>query len=164
MAPRHRKLITRVYPEGYDALKVLSDFSANSGLDKTLQELIKLRASQLNGCVYCLDLHLADARKMGFSDQRLFTLTAWHDSPFFSEEEKAVLALTDAMTLVAEEGVPDEIYEDALEQLGEEDLAKAMMAICVINSWNRLMIATDAPPASFQKAGQGSRPKSVRGH
>jgi AhpD family alkylhydroperoxidase len=164
MAPRHRRLITEAYPAGYDAMKAFSEFSNNSGLDKTLLELIKLRASQLNGCVYCLDMHGADARSMGFSDQRLFTLTAWHDSPFFTEKEKAVLALTDAMTLVAEEGVPDEIYEDALEQLGEQGLAKAMIAICVINSWNRLMVATDAPPASAKKSGQGSRNKVERGN
>lgn len=164
MAPRYRKLFIEAYPEGFKAMKTLSDFVTNSGLDKTLQELIKLRASQLNGCVFCLDMHVTDARKMGFSDQRLFTLTAWHDSPFFTEKEKAVLALTDAMTLVAEEGVPDEIYDDALEQLGETDLAKAMMAIAVINSWNRFQIATDAPPPSFQKGGQGSRQKGPQGN
>jgi len=164
MAPRHRKLMTEVYMDGFNAQKELSDFSTNSGLDKTLQELIKLRASQLNGCVFCLDMHVADARKLGFSDQRLFTLTAWHDSPFFTEKEKAVLALTDALTLVAEEGVPDEIYEDALEQLGEQDLAKAILAICVINTWNRFQIATDAPPLSLQKTGQGSKGKPQRGN
>jgi AhpD family alkylhydroperoxidase len=164
MAPRHRQLITDIYPDGFAAVKTLSEFSTNSGLDKTLQELIKMRASQLNGCIFCLDMHVTEARNLGFSDQRIFTLTAWHDSPFFTEKEKSVLALTDAMTLVAEEGVPDEIYEDALEQLGEEDLAKAMMAICVINTWNRLMIATDAPPLSAKKLGQGSRSKPDRGN
>lgn len=164
MAPRHRKLFAEAYPEGFQAMKTFNDFVANSGLDKTLQELIKLRSSQLNGCVFCLDMHAAEARKMGFSDQRLFTLTAWHDSPFFTEKEKAVLALTDAMTLVAEEGVPDEIYDDALEQLGEKDLAKAMMAIVVINSWNRFQIATDAPPLSFQKTAQGGRQKGQQGN
>lgn len=164
MAPRHRKLITELYPDAYKAMKALSDASANSGLDKTLQELIKLRASQLNGCVYCLDLHMTDARKMGFSDQRIITLTAWHDSPFFTEKEKAVLALTDAVTLVAEEGVPDEIYEDAVEQLGEEGFGKALLAIAVINSWNRFQVTTDAPPLSAQKTGQGSRTKADQGN
>jgi alkylhydroperoxidase family enzyme len=96
-------------------------------------------------------MHVKDARAMGFSDQRLFTLTAWHDSPFFTEKEKAVLALTDAMTLISEEGVPDEIYDDVLEQLGEQDFAKAMMAVTMINTWNRLMVATDAEPESAKK-------------
>lgn len=150
MAPRHRRLFSEVYPEAYKAFTVPSKFSNDSGLDKKLQELIKLRASQLNNCVYCLDMHTKDARKMGFTDQELMTLSAWHDSPFFNEKEKAVLALTDAMTLIADEGVPDEIYDDAQEQLGDEDLAKAMMAICVINTWNRLQVTSDAPPASFK--------------
>ncbi len=141
----------KVLPEGYNAILVSSKFSNDSGLDKELQELIKIRASQLNGCVYCLDMHYTDAKKMGISEQKLYTMTAWHESPFFSEKEKAVLALTDAMTLVAEEGVDDDIYDEVLAQLGEEDLAKAMMAICVINTWNRLMVATQAPPASFKK-------------
>lgn len=142
---------SKVFSEGYKALQVPSKISNDSGLDKTLQELIKLRASQINGCVYCLDMHLADARKMGFTDQRLMTLTAWHDSPFFTEKEKAVLALTEAMTLLAEGGVDDEIYDEALAHLGEEDLANAMLAIVVINGWNRIMVATDATPASFKK-------------
>jgi AhpD family alkylhydroperoxidase len=150
MAPRHRRLFSEVYPEGYKSFLVASKFSNESRLDKKLLELIKLRASQLNNCVYCLDMHTADARKMGFTDQELMTLSAWHDSPFFSEKEKSVLALTDAMTLIAEEGVPDEIYDDAHEQLGDEDLAKAMMAICVINTWNRLQVTCDAPPASYK--------------
>lgn len=150
MAPRHRRLFSEVYPEGYKAFLAPSKFSNDSGLEKKLLELIKLRASQINNCVFCLDMHTADARKMGFTDQELMTLSAWHDSPFFSEKEKAVLALTDAMTLISDEGLPDEIYDDALEQLGEMDLAKAMMAICVINTWNRLQVASDAPPASYK--------------
>lgn len=150
MAPRHRRLFSEAYPDGYKAFLATSKFNNDSGLDKKLQELIKLRASQINNCVFCLDMHVTDARKMGFLDQELMTLSAWHDSPFFDEREKAVLALTDAMTLISDEGVPDEIYDDALELLGEEDLAKAMMAICVINTWNRLQVATDAPPASYK--------------
>lgn len=142
---------SKVLPEGYKALSTVQQFINGSGLDKTLQELIKLRASQLNGCVYCLDMHLTDAKKMGFSDQRLFTLSAWHESPFFTEKEKAVLALTDAMTLVSEEGIDDEIFDDVLSHLGEEDMAKAMLAICQINTWNRLMVTTQAPPASLKK-------------
>ncbi len=149
---QHRVSFKEVLPEGYKALTVLGKFINDSGLDKTLQELIKLRASQLNGCVYCLDMHVGDARKLNFSDQRLMTLTAWHDSPFFTEKEKAVLALTDAMTLISEEGVPDEIYDDVLEHLGEEDFAKAMMAVTLINTWNRLMVATDAEPESIKNS------------
>lgn len=148
---KNRISFNEVLPEGYKAFRVSSQFSNDSGLDKELQELIKIRASQINGCVFCLDMHYTDAKKMGISEQKLYTLTAWHESPFFSDKEKAVLALTEAMTLVAEEGVDDDIYDEALAELGEEDLAKAMMAICVINTWNRLMVATQAPPASYKK-------------
>lgn len=140
-----------VLPEGYEAFVVSSKFSNQSGLDLKLQELIKMRASQLNSCVYCLDMHLAEARKLGIPDEQIFTLTAWHESPFFTEKEKAVLALTDSMTMVAEGGVDDEIYDEALAHLGEQNLAKAMMAICVINTWNRLMVATLAPPESLKR-------------
>lgn len=141
----------KTLPQGYDALSKVQEFVNNSGLDATLQELIKLRASQLNGCVFCLDMHVAEAKKMGFSDQRLMTLSAWHESPFFSDQEKAVLALTDAMTLISEEGVDDEIYEDVVDYLGEEGLAIAMLAIAQINTWNRLMVATEALPLSYKK-------------
>jgi len=141
-----------VLPEGYKALSVTQQFINNCGMDKVLMELIKLRASQINGCVFCLDMHLTDAKKMGFSDQRLFTLSAWHESPFFTEKEKSVIALTDAMTLVAEEGgLDDEIYDEVRAHFSEEEVAKLMVAICMINSWNRLMVATQTPPASYKK-------------
>ena len=139
-----------VLPEGYKALSVTQKFLNDSGMDKTLMELVKLRASQLNGCVFCLDMHLADAKKLGFSDQRLFTLSAWHESPFFTEKEKSVLALTDAVTLLAEEGVDDDIYDDVRSHFSEEEVAVLLVAIGMINVWNRLMVATQAPPASYK--------------
>lgn len=139
-----------VLPEGYKALSAGQKFVNDSGLDKTILELVKLRASQLNGCVFCLDMHLADAKKMGFSDQRLFTMTAWHESPFFDEREKAVLALTDALTLISEEGLDDEIYDDVRSHFTEEEVAVLFVAISMINTWNRIMVATLAPPASFK--------------
>ena len=145
-----------VLPEGYKALSVGQQFVNNSSVDKVLLELVKLRASQLNGCVFCLDMHLTDAKKMGFSDQRLFTLTAWHESPFFTEKEKAVLALTDALTLLAEEGLDDEIYDEVRAHFDEEETATLMTAICMINTWNRLMVATQAPPASLSKSRSGN--------
>jgi AhpD family alkylhydroperoxidase len=151
MTTSERFSFYKVLPDGYKALSGLQKYVNDCGLDPTLQELVKLRSSQLNGCVFCLDMHLADAKKIGFSDQRLFTLTAWHESPFFTEKEKALLALTDAITLIAEEGLDDEIYDEARAHFSEEEIAKIMVAICMINSWNRLMVATQAPPASLAK-------------
>lgn len=140
----------KVYPAGYKTLLEFSKAVNQSGLDEHTQELIKLRSSQINSCVFCLDNHLTAARKLGFTDQQLMTLSAWDESPFFTDEQKTVLALTDAMTSIADGGVPDEVYDDALELLGEEGLAKAMMTICLINTWNRLMAATQAVPASYK--------------
>lgn len=144
----NRMSFPKAYPDGYKALSQLEKFIVSSGLTEKHQELIKLRASQINGCVFCLDLHLKDARKLGFTDQQLMTLSAWFESPFFDDDDKVILALTDAVTLIADEGVPQEVYDDALDLLGEEGLAKVLMAICMINTWNRLMVTTEAQPGS----------------
>jgi AhpD family alkylhydroperoxidase len=115
-----------------------------------LLELIKLRASQINGCAYCLDMHTKDARAMGETEQRLFTLSAWRETPFFTERERAALALTEAVTLVSIDHVPDDVYAQAHAQFNDDELMNLVMAIATINTWNRLAITFRAEPGHYQ--------------
>jgi AhpD family alkylhydroperoxidase len=119
-------------------------------LEPVVRELVKLRASILNGCAYCIDMHSKVARKAGESEQRLYALAAWQDAPFFSERERAALALTDAVTLVAETHVPAEVYEQAARYFSSEELAHLIWQIAAINVWNRVAIATRATVGDFQ--------------
>jgi len=111
-------------------------------IDPVLRELVKLRASILNGCAYCIDMHTKDARKAGESEQRLYAVAAWHEAPFFSERERAALALTDAVTLIAETHVPAAIYDEAARHFDSEELAHLIWQIAAINAWNRTAVAT----------------------
>ena len=120
----------------------LEKYIAASGLDKQLYELIKTRASQINGCAYCINMHTRDALKMGETAQRLFLLDAWWETELYSQKERAVLALTEAMTQIALGPVSDEIYEAAREHLDEKEFAAVMMAIVTINAWNRIAITS----------------------
>jgi AhpD family alkylhydroperoxidase len=115
--------------------------------DPALRELVRLRASQLNGCTYCIDLHAHDARAGGEDERRLWALSAWRETPFFSERERAALALTEAMTLLPERGVPDDVYAAAAEHFDEHELGQLMFAIVVINAWNRVGVGTRMAPA-----------------
>jgi len=119
-------------------------------LDPVVRELIKVRASILNGCAYCIDMHTKRARKAGESEERLYALAAWHDTPFFTGRERAALALTDAVTLVAEARVPLEVFEEAGRHFGPEELAYLIWQIATINVWNRVAIATRIPVGSYQ--------------
>ena len=119
-------------------------------LEPLMRELVKLRASILNGCAYCIDMHSKRARKAGESEQRLYALAAWTDAPFFSERERAALALTDAVTLVAETHVPAEVYEEAARYFDSEELAHLIWQIAAINVWNRVTIAMHTTIASDQ--------------
>ena len=123
---------------------------AGSGLEPTLLELLKMRASQLNGCAYCIDMHTKDARAAGETDQRLHALNAWRETPFFSDRERAALALTEALTLIADAHVPDDVYEEAARHFTDEELAKLVYAAVVINGWNRLAIAARLPVGDYQ--------------
>jgi len=140
-----RILIKKADPEAYKALGVLSNYIANSSLSKTHQELIKIRASQINGCAYCIDMHTKDARKAGETEQRIYALNAWRETPFFTEEERAILALTEEVTLI-QNHVSDKTYEEAERILGEKYLAQVIMAIINISAWNRIGIATGMQP------------------
>jgi AhpD family alkylhydroperoxidase len=118
-------------------------------LDPTLRELVKLRASQINGCAFCLDMHWTAAKAAGESDVRLAQLPAHAESPWFTARERAVLALTDAVTLVAEDGVPDAVWAAAAEHLDEDELANVLWQIAAINTWNRIAVAARFVPASW---------------
>ncbi|MFD0672611.1 carboxymuconolactone decarboxylase family protein [Cohnella sp. GCM10027633] len=135
-------------PEVRAAMLKLEEFIAGSGLDKRLYEFIKLRASQINGCSYCIDSHGADLIKMGESVQRLLLLPVWHEVTIYSEEERAVLALTEAVTKISEAGVPDDVYEQVRKHFDERQFMALIMAINTINSWNRIGISTRLLPAA----------------
>ncbi|MEF2248616.1 carboxymuconolactone decarboxylase family protein [Paenibacillus sp. IITD108] len=141
-----RFLMGKVYPKAYQAVVNLNDVVSNSSIDKSLQELIKIRASQINGCAYCIDLHTKDARKKGETEQRIYALSAWKESNFFTETEKSVLALTEAITLINKEQVPDDIYNEVEKHFNEEEIAQLIMSIITINAFNRIAISTRVLP------------------
>ncbi|MGW7521088.1 carboxymuconolactone decarboxylase family protein [Streptomyces sp. NPDC054796] len=137
-----------------DVYKGMSAFqaAATEGLDPVIGELVKIRASQLNKCAFCLDMHLTDARKMGESQLRLDLIAAWEESPgLFTEREQAALALAEAMTVLTEGFVPDEVFERAARHFEEAELAKLIAQIVAINAWNRFQVTTRAVPASLAK-------------
>lgn len=131
-------------PEVLKAQLALSQFSHEAGLEPSLQELVKTRASQLNGCAYCLEMHTREARAAGETEARLYLLPAWRESPLYTDRERAALAWTEAVTLVAESHVPDDVYEQARSQFTEAELVKLTLSIAVINTWNRFAIAFKA--------------------
>lgn len=130
----------KAVPESVEPMISLEKYIVKSGLDRKLYELIKTRASQINGCAYCINMHTRDALKLGETAQRLFLLDGWRETELFSQKERAVLALTEAMTLIAGKPVPDAIYEDAAKHLTEKELAAVIMAVVAINGWNRISI------------------------
>lgn len=119
-------------------------------LDPVVNELVRLRASVLNGCAYCVDMHTKDARAKGETEQRLYAVAAWTEAPFFTERERAALALTDSITLLAETKVPREVYDAAREHFEDEELVQLIWAITVINAWNRLAVATRMLPGEYE--------------
>ena len=137
-------------PGGMKAMLDMEKFVKSSGLDLTIFELIKTRASQIHGCAYCPDMHTKDARKAGETEQRLYALSAWRETPFYTEKERAALAWTEALTLIAENDVPDSLYEQVKNYFDEKELAALTMAIVAINGWNRLAIAFRTIPGSYQ--------------
>jgi AhpD family alkylhydroperoxidase len=141
-----RIVIQQLQPKAYEAMFGLEKYVSQSQLKPALKELIKIRVSQINGCAFCIDLHTKDARKHGETEQRIYQLSAWRESPFFTDMERAVLALAEEITHISVHGVADETYNNALEQLGEEQLAQAIMAIIAINAWNRIGVSTHLKP------------------
>ena len=138
-------------PEAFRALRGVEAYLKQSGLDHKLLHMIKLRASQLNGCAYCIDMHWAEARDDGEPEQRLAQLDAWSESPYFDERERAALALTEAVTHVSSTHVPDDVWAQAEAQFTSDELVNLLVAIAMINAWNRIAIASRAQPASYQE-------------
>src|SRR6185312_12407805 len=144
--------LRKASPEGAKALGELHAFVRRCGLERSLLELIKLRASQINGCAHCIDMHTKELRADGESEQRLYLLNAWEESPFYSERERAALAWTEALTLVTDGHVPDAVYEQARAQFNETELANLTLAVVAINGANRLNIAFRTVPGSHRVA------------
>ncbi len=127
-------------PTALQAMLKLESFALNSGIEPGLRELIKLRASLINGCAYCVDMHWKDARAAGETEQRLYGVATWQEAPYFTERERAALAWTDALTRVADTHAPDDVYEHVRQQFDEESLMNLTVLICTINAWNRIAI------------------------
>lgn len=141
---------TKVAPGALHALFSLQKYVEGSGLEAPLLELVKMRASQINGCAYCLDMHSKDARAAGETEQRLYLLNAWREAPFYTERERAALAWTESLTLVSENHVPDEIYAEARQHFSEAELVNLSLAVVAINGWNRLAIGFRAEVGAYQ--------------
>jgi AhpD family alkylhydroperoxidase len=154
MTMQARMDFRKASPLGAKAIAELHAFVKRCGLDHTLLELVKLRASQINGCAHCIDMHTKELRAAGESEQRLYLLDAWEESPFYSDRERAALAWTEALTLITEGHVPDDVYENARAQFNEEELANLTLAIVAINGANRLNIAFRTVPGSYRVARQ----------
>jgi AhpD family alkylhydroperoxidase len=142
--------IQNMAPQAYRAMAGLEAFVRNSGLERNLLELVKLRASQINGCAYCIDMHTKDARAAGETEQRLYGLTAWSETPFYTERERAALAWTEALTLISETHAPDDVYEHARQHFSEVELVNLSMAIVTINGWNRLALGFRTVPGTYE--------------
>ena len=134
----------------FQAMLALEDSVRKAGLKPSLIHLVRMRASQINGCAYCLDMHSKEARAAGETEQRLYCLPAWRETPFYSDRERAALAWTEAVTLISEGQAPDDVFEMARQQFSEEELAALTLAIVSINGWNRFAISFRAVPGSFQ--------------
>lgn len=140
----------RYAQEALKAMLDLEKYISNSGLDHKLIHLMKMRASQINGCAYCIDMHSKDARALGETEQRLYELDAWRETPFYTDREQAALAWTEAITNVAQTHVPDDVYDEVRKQFSEKEIIDLTIVATVINMWNRLAIATRAVPGHYR--------------
>jgi len=137
----------KVQPAAYKAMDALDNYVSNSGIDKIHQELIRIRASQINGCAYCVNYHSGDARKLGETEQRLYLISVWREAKnVFTEEEQLLFAMTEEITLIHQHGLSDELYNKAIEIFGEEKTAQVIMAIITINAWNRIGVGLNMQP------------------
>ena len=143
--------VYKVWPEGYRAMQQLELAVRGSGLELPLIELVKTRASQLNQCAYCIDMHTKDARAAGETEQRLYALSAWRETPFFSERERTALEWTEAVTLIATTHAPDDIYERVRRQFNDTELVALTFVLVAINAWNRVSIAFRAEAGTYRR-------------
>ena len=144
---------SQVSPDAYRAIMGLELYVRHSGLEPSLIELIKLRASYMNGCAYCVDMHSKDARVAGETEQRIYAVPVWRETPFFSDRERAALAFTEAVTAIGQAGVPDDVYDEAKRFFSQDELVKLTMAIVTINAWNRVAITFRTKPGTYQPRG-----------
>ena len=142
----------RISPGVYDAMDAADQYLATSSIEERLLHLVRLRASQINHCAYCIDMHWKDLRAAGETEQRLYGLDAWRESPYYSDRERAALAWTEAVTLVADDQVPDGLYHSVQPHFSETELADLTLAVATINAWNRLSIASRLLPGKYQPA------------
>jgi AhpD family alkylhydroperoxidase len=142
----------KVAPGVYDAMDALDRYLQQCGMEKPLLMLVQLRASQINGCAYCLDMHWKDLRASGEREQRLYSLDAWRECPYYTDRERAALHWTEAVTEVADGQVPDAVYDAVRPHFSEKELADLTLAIATINAWNRLSIAARLTPGTYQPA------------
>ncbi|HLJ51541.1 MAG TPA: carboxymuconolactone decarboxylase family protein [Bryobacteraceae bacterium] len=140
----------KIAPDAFRAMAALQSYVTNSGLEHELIALVKLRASQVNGCAYCIDMHTKDARANGESEQRLYSLSVWRDAPFYTDRERAALEWTEAVTLISNGQTADELYERVRQRFTEKELVTLTMGIIAINGWNRLCIPFRAVPGDYQ--------------
>jgi AhpD family alkylhydroperoxidase len=137
-------------PDAFRALMALSQYVTRTSLEPSLLELVKLRASYMNGCAYCVDMHALDARARGETEQRLWAVAVWRDAPFFSERERAALAWTEAVTEMRQGQAPDAVYDDVRAQFDERELVELTMAVITINAWNRLNVPFHSPAGQYK--------------
>jgi AhpD family alkylhydroperoxidase len=137
-------------PGPYEAMNALEHYLAHCAIEERLVHFVKLRASQLNGCAYCIDMHWKDLRALGENEQRLYGLDAWRESPYYSPRERAALAWTEAVTHVATSRVPDDVYRDAREHFDERAIGDLTLVVATINAWNRLAIASGSVPGAYR--------------
>ena len=142
----------KIAPEAVKAMQGLEKYVRQSGLEHSLIELVKLRASQINRCAFCIDMHYIDARASGESEQRLYSLNAWREAPFYTGRERAALAWTEAVTVLTDGFVPDEVYEHVRQHFTEAELVNLTMAIVAINGWNRLSVSFRSVPGNYRPA------------
>lgn len=140
----------KIAPQAYAAMATLQKYIDSCGLERSLLELVRLRASQINGCAYCLDMHTKIARALGETEQRLYLVSAWRESPFYSERERAALEWAEAVTLVSQTHVPDDVYECAKQHFSPLELVNLTAAISMINVWNRMVISFRTVPGTYQ--------------
>lgn len=151
-----RLSLGKIAPGVYDAMDALDQYLAGCSLEESLLHLIRLRASQLNGCAYCIDMHWKDLRALGDSETRLALLDAWRESPFYTARERAALAWAEAVTFVTDGHLPDALVDEVRQQLTETELADLTLAVAAINAWNRLSIAARLVPGNYQPAARAS--------
>ena len=139
-------------PGVYDAMDALDTYLAASPVDQKLLHLVRLRASQVNGCAYCIDMHWKDLKALGDTDQRLYGLDAWRESPYYTDKERAALAWTEAVTFIAQGQAPDSVFEELKTQFNEREVADLTLAVATINAWNRLSIAARLTPGTYKSS------------